>query len=219
MKKILILVEGQTEEMFVKTVLNPHLESGGGCAIPKIVATKFVKRGTQFKGGIPAYDRVRPQIMRLLNDSSAVSVTTFIDYYALPESFPGKKTIVGSTPIERVKHLEEQLLLDIGDTRRFVPYYSLHEFEALLFASPGIIAETLTLPEKVKDLSLICSQFPSPEDINDNPDTCPSARLRTLFEDYQKTLHGSLITKRIGLSIIRQKCAHFNEWLTLLERM
>lgn len=218
MRKILLLVEGQTEETFVKTVLNPHLETFDRYAVPKIIATKIVKRGNQFKGGVPSYDNVRRQISRLLGDTSAVAIGTLIDYYALPPSFPGKNTIQGTTAVDRVEYLENQLKTDISE-RRFIPYYSLHEFEALLFSSPQEIANTLTAPQKAADLQAIRLMFSSPEQINDNPLTCPSARIRTLFPEYQKPLHGSLVTQRIGLQRIRTECSHFSQWLGLLERV
>lgn len=217
MRKILLLVEGQTEETFVKKVLNPHLKAFGKYGEPKITTTKIVKRGNQFKGGIPAYDVVRRQIIRLLNDSSALLVGTFIDYYALPDSFPGKQTIQGTTPIEKVRYLEEQLQNDINN-RRFLAYYSLHEFEAILFSQPSEIANTLTNPTASQELERIRRQFATPEDINDNPQTSPSARIIQLFPHYQKPLYGSLISQRIGLAQIRAQCPHFGDWLHQLEQ-
>ncbi|MFH0989968.1 MAG: DUF4276 family protein [bacterium] len=216
MRKILILVEGQTEEMFVKKVLNTDLEQFDRYAVPIIIATKKVKRGNQFRGGVPHYDRVKLQIQRLLNDTSAALVTTFIDYYALPDSFPGKSSLQGTTPTARVQYLEQAIQTDINNSK-FTPYYSLHEFEALLFSVPEEIAQSLTSPSHSLALQRIRQGFPSPEDINDNPHTCPSARIRGLFPTYQKPLHGSLISQRIGIYRIRSACTHFHEWLLRLE--
>lgn len=216
MKKILALVEGQTEETFIKVVLNPHLVSLGRYVQPKIIMTKKVKRGNHFKGGVQSFGKVRPQILRLLNDTSAAAVTTMIDYYGLPDTFPGMTGIVGGTAQERVRFLESQIASDINNCR-FVPYYSLHEFESLLFSSPADIANTLTEPSKTADVQTIRDGFPTPEDINNNPMTCPSARLRQLFPGYQKPLHGSLVSKRIGLSLMRAQCSHFSQWLSQME--
>jgi hypothetical protein len=218
LRKILLLVEGQTEETFVKNLPNPHLKAFGKFIEPKIIATKIVKRGDQFKGGVPSYDAVRRLIVRLLNDSSAILVGTFIDYYGLPNSFPGKQTVQGNTPIERVQYLEQKLREDIPDNR-FLPYYSLHEFEAILFSRPSEIAKTLTNPAAEQELTRIRQQFPTPEDINDNAQTCPSARIKRLFPRYQKPLFGSLISQRIGLNQIRAECKHFGHWLSTLEQI
>jgi hypothetical protein len=87
-RKAFILVEGQTEERFVNTVL--LLEMPEGLYLqPVIVATKRVNSGGKFKGGVPTYDKVRGEVVRLLTDSSAMMVTTMLDYYGLPSTFPG----------------------------------------------------------------------------------------------------------------------------------
>jgi hypothetical protein len=218
MHKILILVEGQTEERFVKTVLNPHLENYNVVCIPTIITTKLVKRGPNFKGGVPEYTKVKRQIQRLLGDTNAIKISTMIDYYGVPNSFPGKNNIVGETPHDRVKYLESELLKDIDDPR-FYPYYSLHEFEALLFSSPQEIANTMIQVSSLDNLRTIKNSFPSPENINDNPTTCPSRRLLNLFDNYNKPIYGSLISQRIGLDNIRAECPHFNEWISMFENL
>ena len=84
MKKVLILVEGQSEETFVKRVLSPHLATLDVLAVPIITSTKRVKSGLNFKGGIQSYQRVRKEIKRLLGDSSAALVTTMVDLTLTP---------------------------------------------------------------------------------------------------------------------------------------
>lgn len=94
MKKVLILVEGQSEETFVKRVLSPHLLNLEVLIVPTIISTKRVKSGPSFKGGIPSYAKVRKELKRLLGDSSAALVTTMVDFYGLPGSFPGRSAVV-----------------------------------------------------------------------------------------------------------------------------
>ncbi len=212
MKKVLVLVEGQTEETFVKRLLSPHLELAGVSAVPTILVTKKVKSGPHFKGGVPSYTKVKKEIQRLLGDSSAALVTMMLDYYGLPTDFPGRGESHGSKPIERVQHVEGAITADIGDPR-FRAYLSLHEFEALLFSSPDEIAHAFTSPECQPALSAIRAKFQTPEDIDDHPDTCSSARLRGLFPGYSKPLHGALISARIGLELMRQQCPHFDAWM------
>lgn len=216
--KVLILVEGQTEETFVKRILDPHLSSLDVFVVPTIIATKRIKSGSSFKGGVPAYERVRKDIQRLLGDTSAALVTTMVDYYGLPKSFPGRSSVQGSTALQRVQYVETALADDIAH-ERFLPYYSLHEFEALLFSSTSEIAHTFAIPSMESKLDAIRAAFPSPEDINDDPATAPSARLETLFPSYSKPFFGSLIASRIGLQQMRDECAHFNQWLSKLERL
>ena len=145
-------------------------------------------------------------------------VTTMIDYYGLPGSFPGRAAVQGNTPLERVRYVEGELSSDIGNVR-FRAYYSLHEFEALLFASPAEIAKSFVAAGLESKLAAIRAAFPTPEDINDNPDTAPSARMERLFPRYSKPFFGSVIAARIGLNTMREECAHFNEWLSELENI
>ena len=218
MKKVLILVEGQSEETFVKRVLSPHLLTLEVLVVPIIISTKRVKSGPSFKGGIPSYAKVRKEIKRLLGDSSAALVTTMVDFYGLPVSFPGRGVVQGSTPVERVTFVERAIDLDINDNR-FLAYCSLHEFEALLFSSPERIAEVFALPNIGQKLNSIKAGFNSPEEIDDNPSTSPSARLQSLYPQYSKPFFGTLIASKIGLDTMRAECRHFNEWLTRLERV
>ena len=145
-------------------------------------------------------------------------VTTMIDYYGLPDSFPGRGSVHGNTPLERVRYLEGELSSDVGNAR-FRAYYSLHEFEALLFASPAEIAKSFVAAGLEGRLAAIRAAFHTPEDINDNPDTAPSARIERLFPRYSKPFYGTLIAARIGLNTMREECAHFNEWLSELENI
>jgi len=52
MHRVLILAEGQTEERFVKDILQPHLWPFGVDPQPKIATTKRIKDGIDFKGGV-----------------------------------------------------------------------------------------------------------------------------------------------------------------------
>ena len=70
-----VLVEGQTEESFVKNILRQKVPEGLYLQ-PVIVATKRVNTGGKFKGGVPSYPKVRDELMRLLRDSSAKMVTS-----------------------------------------------------------------------------------------------------------------------------------------------
>jgi hypothetical protein len=60
--------------------------------------------------------------------------------------------------------------------------------------------------------------FPTPEDIDDGQATAPSKRIVDLLPDYTKTVAGILIVKRIGLTVLRDECPHFNEWIEKIVR-
>lgn len=218
MRRVLVLVEGQTEERFVKDVLCDHLWPRGIDAVPKVATTKRVKRGPDFKGGITDYQKVENDLRRLLGDTAVVSVTTFIDYHALPHDFPGMVSRPNGSSLERARHVEREWEHKIGD-HRFRAYLMIHEFEALLFVKPDELSTALYQPSTLPQLQSIRSSFSTPEEINENPESAPSKRILQLLPGYQKTLHGPLLTKRVGLEAIRRECPHFNAWLGWLEAL
>ena len=218
MKKALILVEGQAEETFVREILGPYLSGRGVYPQAKLVTPKRVKSGSDFKGGIVSYGKVRNDIIRLLGDTSAEVVTTMIDFYGLPDSFPGRPTLPAGSCYDQVAFLEEAFRKDINH-QKFLPYLMLHEFEAMLFVAPEKIAQAFPRINKYAELSVIKAEFESPEEIDDDPKTAPSRRIQGFFPGYQKTLDGPLIILEIGLDQIRSECPHFNDWIESVERL
>ncbi len=216
--RVLVYAEGQTEEVFVKQVIVPHLSPRGIYVIPTLAKTRRTKYGPHFKGGITSYERTRRDILGLLGDSNATLVTTMIDFYGLPREFPGVASIPSGSCYARVAYLEEAFSKEIGHPR-FKPYFQLHEFEALVFVRPSEVARVFGLPEKQPELESIRALFGSPEEIDDGETTAPSKRLRALFPAYQKPLHSPLIARRTGLEALRKECRHFDGWLNLLERL
>jgi len=215
MNRVLISVEGQTEETFVREVLRPFLSGHNVHPIPVILIRKIVKSGPNFKGGISAYQKTRREILRLLNDTDAVGVTSMYDLYGLPNDFPGVGIQGDRNCYERVQRIEEAITQDL-DNIRFKPYLQLHEFEALLFANPDIFHYLFGDPELVEYIRQIRGIFNTPEEINDNPVTSPSHRIVDIFPAYQKTLHGPIGTIEIGIDALSQECPHFHEWVDWL---
>jgi hypothetical protein len=216
MKRCLMLVEGQTEERFVKDVLCPVFEPRGVFLFPTILTTKVVKSGPNFKGGVTNYAKLRADLSKLLSDTGAV-VTTMIDYYGLPEDTPGMRDRPVASARHRVIHVETAIYNDVGAPRHFMPFLALHEFEALLFADHEITATVIPAREKADEL-LAAAGGLAPEDINENRETAPSKRLKQVFPSFKKTLHGPTAAKRIGLEAIRARCPHFDSWITRLEQ-
>jgi hypothetical protein len=216
LRMIHVLVEGQTEEAFVRDVLFGHFYERGIVLQPTLVVTKRVKSGGHFKGGVVSYHQVRGDVRRLLGDTSAVVVTTMLDYYGLPNDFPGKNDHLSKKGCyERVAYVERAFAKEI-DHPRFRPHLMLHEFEALLFTDPASF-ESLFGAGCAQKLGQIRDQFGSPEEIDEGPETAPSKRLRDVFPRYQKPQHGPQAAQIIGLAKMRAACAHFDAWLTLLE--
>jgi hypothetical protein len=215
-KRVLILVEGQTEETFVNDALAPHLAGFEKWPTATRICTKRVKARRAHRGGIGSYEQVRTDLRLLLRSNPDV-VTTFIDFYGIPSDFPGCASLPQNTTcFARAVHLEQEFGKDIAD-RRFIPNLVLHEFEGLLFSAPCAIAEVLNDEIHVKKLEAIAGKHGSPEEINDSPATHPSKRIKDLYPTYVKTLYGPQIAARIGLPAIRAKCLHFDAWLKRIE--
>lgn len=218
MLKVLALVEGQTEEAFVKRLLAPALVPRQVSLVPVILATKRLLTGDKHRGGYVPYARLRSELVRLLRDPSAVRVTTMLDYYGLPPGFPGRESPQGNTSRERAHLVESAWAAEIQHPR-FLPHLSLHEFEGLLFSAPDEMARSMDRPGLASSFSRIRDDFRTPEDINDHESTAPSRRIRNLFPEYSKPFHGELIAERIGIARIRAECHHFSDWLRALESL
>ena len=217
--RVLALVEGQTEERFVKDLLYPNLRSVGVFITPTLLSTKRVKTGGGFKGGVTSYAKFKRDLLRLLSSAKDGVVTTMVDYYMLPHDFPGMEDRPGGRAVERVKHVENAISEDVGQPDNFLPYLSLHEFEALLFSSSDTLPNALTPPDKKAEFDAIRTGFQTPEEINETPGMSPSKRIDRLFPAYRKTIHGPYVAGSIGLEKMRSECPHFDEWVSSLESL
>jgi hypothetical protein len=102
------------------------------------------------------------------------------------------------------------------DSKRFVPYVQMYEFEALLFSKPQVIADVVQNPGIGPELAAIRGDFRTPEEINDDSTTAPSKRVEKLHPAYEKPLHGSIAAERIGIDTMLDECPHFQAWLARL---
>ncbi|NUM54355.1 MAG: DUF4276 family protein [Candidatus Hydrogenedentes bacterium] len=217
-KRVLILVEGQTEERFVKDILSPAFFDLDLYFHVTLLVTKRVKSGPNFKGGITTFGKFEKDANRLLNSAGDALVTTLLDYYGLPNDFPGMRDRSQEpTPLRRVKHVERAIHHHFGAPSNFLPFLALHEFEAWLYCSASELPRILTEQSRQQRFAKICNSVASPEEINENPNAAPSKRIKDLFPAYRKVIHGPLTVAKIGLEVIREQCPHFAEWLTNLE--
>lgn len=216
MKKILLLVEGFTEERFVNEILQPHL--GDNCFLtPVLVKTRRDDTGRAHKGGYVTYAQFKKQILNLLRDSSAAVVTTMIDYHALASDFPGKETVRELRSLKQaVDHIEQQISEDISD-ERFLPYLSCPQIEALLFADVEVLRTRLSAVCPKLDMRRLPKSTPNPEEINaQNP---PAKLLLDACPNFVKSEHTIYIAKEIGLEKILQRCTRFRQWVEKLRAM
>ena len=210
MKRLYIVVEGQTEEEFVAKVLAPHL-LGQGILCDTPVADH---RGRGARGGMVSYEPLKDDILRLLREGDAPIVSTLIDFFRCPDT-PGKEVWNKATNHQQEVELREQEIgRDIGG-RHFIPYIQLHEFEALLFSSDVGFNGLFTLKE-ADELSKIVEGYPNPEEINSSPEGAPSKRILAVVSYYDKVFHGNLIADAIGIEIILERCPRFRAWVERL---
>ncbi len=220
MIRLHVLGEGQTEKRFVESLLVNHLSHKQVFVDVCCFLTKYLpKTGQQFKGGISNYAKVRNDIVKRIqtDNNDDCRFTTMIDLYGLPNDFPGyQEASANNDPTRKIEILEAAFAQDIDD-RRFIPYIQLHEFEALIFADPSKLKKEYLDNDRQIESLVQLSQQTEPEMINENPNTSPSHRILDAIPVYDKLYAGSKITESIGLATIRQRCPHFNEWLTKLE--
>ncbi len=214
MSRAYLLVEGQTEETFVRELLQPHYARMGLYLTPIIVSTS-----PGHKGGVVSYAKVRPQIERLCKQDADAHVSTMFDLYALPSDFPGKSDPAWphqGSGHQKAAFVETRMAQDIGQGN-FIPNIMVHEYEALLFVQPERFAEWAD--QDVVDVLKAARQASAPEDINDDPRTAPSKRILAAMPGYQKPVHGPLLACDIGLDAMRADCPHFDVWLRRLEAL
>lgn len=215
MRRLHVLVEGQTEEIVVNSVIDPYLAAQGWAVSVSILTTKRLAGGGKIRGGVSGWERIRREVGRLLPSFDVV--TTMIDYYGYPDDAPGMATRPAAGAIERVRHVEHALEMAVDD-QRFVPHLTLHETEAWVFAAANALADLLDDRSVGSDLRKVADEAGGPELINDDPATAPSRRLRARLPAYQKTLHGPLSIEAAGLAPLRAQCPHLDSWLNELER-
>jgi hypothetical protein len=225
MKRLLVHVEGQTEETFVNEVLAPHLLGFGF----EDVAVRIIG-SARMRSGIPAWQSARDDLVRQIRQSTSCCHTTMVDFYRLPTSksrrWPGRVEAIGvpypnkAGTVESaiLAAIEEELEMQLPPTR-FIPFVLMHEYEGLLFSDCEKFARGIEHPDLAKDFQGIRDQFNTPEEINDSPETAPSKRVERLVTGYDKPLLGTLAAIEIGLEVIRDECPHFNDWLTRLEKL
>jgi hypothetical protein len=212
--RVNILVEGQTEESFVRELLVPHLANFQVWLTPRIVETR---KG--FKGGAVSYGKLSRQVRQWCQHDSSAQVTTLFDVYGLPSDFPGVAQWSHALPSQaQAITLEANLAADVGQPN-LIPYLQLHEYEALLFSDLSAF-KYASVPEKaIAGWQAELVQFASPEEVNNSPLTAPSKRLIARWPAYAKSKpqFGVLLAIQIGLPTIRAACPRFNSWLSFLE--
>lgn len=225
LSRVQAVVEGETEQSFVRDILACHL-------VLKNVHIEPILPGKKLKHeGARKWESACRDICNVLK--SGRMCTTMFDYYGLPRDWPGRQQANALAYAEKASHIETALsnciAAELGSSfnpARFIPYVQMHEFEAILFSNTAVFCERARqlhasplAPDLREQLEGILEEAGDPEKINDNYDTCPSRRIKGLIPRYRKPLYGTDIAEAIGLEKIRAKCPHFDAWLQKLEAL
>lgn len=209
MKNVYIYCEGLTEESFTNKILYPYFLNMGIAVYPIICTTKRTV-SKKYRGGVSDYAKIKSELTRLCRQHQNEYVTTMFDYYAMPGNTPGIDCNEPDVQ-RRIKQIEAAIDDDIAQPNcQF--HFMLHEFEGILFSGPesfARIADDATV-QRIRQIRL---GYPTPEHINNSPETAPSKRIKALIPSYAKIKDGTLLSEDMGIDAILQECPHFNEWI------
>ena len=208
MIRLAIVVEGRTEQQFVRLLLAGHMVRYDVLAEPMLIGESAQA------GGDVTIERLTRRMAQMSYHFDAI--TTLVDFYGFRQR-----------PTDDVSELER--LIDeaygraphrrLREDRGFA-YVQMHEFEALLFSDVRALGRaTAAAPDAERALAEVRDQFASPEEINDRSDTAPSKRITNAMPGYDKVLGGSLAAEAVGLEAMRRECPRFGGWLTRLEAL
>lgn len=156
MTRLLIHVEGETEETFVNEILAPHLYQHGYQSVgARLIGNARLRNR---RGGIRGWDSVQIDILNHLRQDPNCATTTMVDYYALPQhgtkAWPGRAEANARRHAQKAATVETALLQTIAsemgsgfDARRFLPFVMMHEFEGLLFSDCQRFANAIQQPD------------------------------------------------------------------------
>ena len=202
--RLAISVEGETERGFVNLLLLERLRQIG-------IESKPILLGG--RGGSITVPGMISEMANLAWSHDAV--TSLVDYYGLR-----LKELRQVGELEQAIH--RGVLKRLRGRRRVpvVPYVQQYEFEGLLFSKPDAVAAVMCASNRqLKDLRKVRSDFTSPEEINDSPVSAPSKRVKGIFPDYDKVLHGPQIAVRTSIDGIASECPRFRDWIARLESL
>ncbi len=210
MTRLAIVVEGETEEEFVKRVLAKLLYGVG--VIPHAIIPR--RRGIT-SGGALRINQLASQMYRLSWNFDII--TSFFDLYG----FPGRPSGESVEDLEgQINEEVDKLFGEDWDRSRVFAYVQKHEFEGLLFSDVGVFEHVPNVSQSsIRLLAEIRACFPTPEDIDDGPTTAPSKCILKLVPGYRKRLYGPILAEEAGLVRIRAECPRFDSWVSRLESL
>jgi hypothetical protein len=204
MKRLVFVVEGNTEVNFVNNKIIPYLIELGH-KNPMTVQTIITNRKQHKKGGVINYEYFKNDINRVLAQGNVI-VTSLIDFYKLPNNFPNY-----SKDSNYIDAIEKAIVEDINN-EFLIPYIQKYELESLMFSDSNAFKIVIDSPKQMDEINEIIESFVCPEDINSNPEKAPSKRLNKIF-NYDKISDSYLIFDSMKIEVIIDKCPRFNLWI------
>ena len=170
------VVEGQTEKIFFDRILTPYL------ATKNIFSNATIINKPGQKGGDVKFSRAKKDIRSFLRQNNNTYVTTFVDFYGIKE-WPGKNVPDNLTSEQKADYINGETKSEIVaicndlkiNSNRFIPYIAMHEFEAMLFSDPQVLANKLAV-----DINLINAILNNPP-----PGVTKTGSTFTVFNKFQ----------------------------------
>lgn len=212
MSIINITVEGLSEQKFCNDLLSQYLYVHAGHNVLASRVTTNSRKNA--RGGSVNWAKLNHHLDSWMKSTPGQHHTTMFDLYALDTTMPGYNTSL--TGVNKAHAIEAAMSTAIN-SRYFIPYIQVHEFEALLFSAPETMNKWLS-PGTQSDLQFeqVMAGYSTPEDINEGVETAPSKRIIAMHNKYEKVDDGFIIASEIGIDRMRQCCPHFNAWVAQL---
>ncbi|MGH1338505.1 MAG: DUF4276 family protein [Aureispira sp.] len=206
-KRLVFIVEGDTEIRFIHELIIPYL-LGLGYNRSMNAQTIITSRKKNKKGGVISYEYLKNDIERVFAQGNVI-ITTLLDFFRLPTNFPNH-----SIDFRQISTIEEGMYKTF-DTPDFIPYIQQYEMEALFFSKKEAFELSIDEEEQGKKIQAIIDQYPNPETINGGEETAPSKRLEHIF-GYKKNVDVEFILGELTVPVIRAKCPRFDSWIQKL---
>lgn len=212
MRRLVFIVEGQTELEFIQNQVIPYFY-GRGYTNPMNAQKITTNRQANKKGGVGSFDLLRNEVQRVAAPGDAL-ITTLLDFFRLPSNFPGY-----TKDSHQIGRIEQAVREAVDGVSRdiFFPYIQRHELESLMFTSLDALKIVFDREGQLEVLQSILDQYSNPEDINSGSDSSPSKRLLQVDPKYDKVLYGGMILEASGIDAIRCRCPRFDAWMGVLE--
>jgi len=218
MRDLYIIVEGETEEEFVKRLLVPYLYARGLTGHIQAILV-FVSGGGHGHSNTQHFlNTIEP----VLYQRGEPVITSLLDFFRFPRKQAAFAACSALATASQQANCLEQALFDavqaIRPYRYFVPYVQVHEFEALLFADAA--GHALHAPGILADVAAVIDAYSAAEEINSRPELAPSKRLAAIYrahrQAYRKGADAVDVAELIGMDRLLEKCPRFKAWVESL---